>query len=105
MDDRTQLRRATARKAEARRIEIEELFEQMKARVRQMIKDMATPAGEPPKKVLAKLDELQTAHLKALAAEQAALAHLEEGQDFEEINYDALRSDIGREIDRIRASL
>lgn len=55
-------------------------------------------------KVTQKLSELQTVHVKILTAEEAFHDKYSPSGDTDVIDYDVIRHDIGRALDRIRAT-
>ena len=89
--------------AAERLAEIEELFERLRLRLDQAIDAIGEPTSETPATTLKKLDDLQAAHLKVLAAEDVFHAKLGQDNDANAIDYDAIRAEIGRKLDRIRA--
>ena len=91
--------------ASARVAEIAELYVSVRSLLRQMIAEIETATTTPPKAIVSKLSDLQAAHLKVLAAEEAFYAQQQANEPDATIDYDALRDDIGGQLDRIRAAL
>jgi hypothetical protein len=77
--------------------------------IRRTLSDMADAldqkTGPTPKDVLTKLNELHAVHLKVLIAEDAFHAKLGKTTDDDAIDFDAIRTEIGSQLDRIRDSL
>ena len=94
----------TAPPVDPRLAEIDELT----AQIRELLQEMVAlarenPAALKPLEVLRKIAELQSAHLKVLEKEEAFHDKLR-AQAAETIDYDLIRADIGRALDRIRAA-
>lgn len=85
--------------------EITRLSEGIRRTLSQMAEALDEKAGVSPKDVLNKLNELHAVHLKVLAAEDAFHAKLGKTADHDAIDFDAIRAEIGGQLDRIRASL
>jgi len=90
--------------ASARVTEIAELYVSVRNTIRHMIAEIGSPTDVASKPLLTKLSELQSAHLKVLAAEEAFHAQQQANQSDADIDYDALRADIGSQLDRLRAA-
>ena len=88
--------------ASARVAEISQLYQNIRASLVLMMAQAGPLTTDTPKPILNKMNELQSAHLKVLAAEEAFHAHQKATAPDEDIDYDDLRADIGRQIDRIR---
>lgn len=58
----------------------------------------------PSKAHVAKLAELQAVHVQLLKAEDQFIDKFGAGTDDTQIDYDAIRADLGRALDRIRES-
>ncbi len=84
-------------------------IKQLSERIRRTLSDMADAldqkTGPTPKDVLTKLNELHAVHLKVLTAEDAFHAKLGKTADDDAIDFEAIRTDIGGQLDRIRDSL
>ena len=91
--------------AAARVAETAELYHSIRNLLRQMIAEIETATAIPPQAILSKLSDLQAAHLKVLAAEEAFYALQQANEPDTTIDYNALRDDIGGQLDRIRAAL
>ena len=91
--------------ASERVAEIAALYVRVRDYLQLMLDDIGQPTAATPKPLLNKISELQSVHLKVLAAEEAFYAQQQVNQPDVEIDYDALRADIGRQIDRIRTTL
>ena len=89
--------------AAARRVaRISALFDSIADTLEEMIATLGTTGGPAPRAIALKLQELQTAHLKVIAAEEAFHAA---APDSTADDIEAIRGDIGCKIDRIRAAL
>lgn len=55
-------------------------------------------------KIISKLSEMQTLHVKLLTAEESFHDKFNQHADMDTIDYDRIRHDIGRALDRIRAA-
>lgn len=84
--------------------EIEALFEQVREGLAIAIAEIGSPTAEMPKALRKRLDDLVDAHLKILTAEDAHYARTGDTPE-DAIDYDAMRADIGRQLDRIRDTL
>ena len=91
--------------ASARHAEISRLFQSIRQILDLMIQTMGAPDGHTPKAVIAKLNELQAAHLKVLAAEEAFHAQQGDIEDSAAIDFDAIRFEIGGQLDRLRQAI
>ena len=84
-------------------------IKRLSERIRRTLSDMADAldqkTGPTPKDVLTKLNELHAVHLKVLTAEDAFHAKLGKTSDDDAIDFEAIRTDIGGQLDRIRDSL
>ncbi len=85
--------------------EITRLFVSIRQVLDQMIQAIGVPDGHTPKAVIAKLNELQSAHLKVLAAEEAFDDHQDHVAGGTEFDFEAIRAEIGSQLDRIRAAI
>jgi hypothetical protein len=85
--------------------EITHLSEGIRRTLSEMADALDQRPGATPKDVLNKLNELHAVHLKVLAAEDAFHAKLGKTADHDAIDFDAIRAEIGGQLDRIRASL
>lgn len=61
--------------------------------------------GQTSKTVMSKLMELETVHTTALKAQEAFYEKYKTTTAQDGVNYDKIRDDIGRHLDRIRAAL
>lgn len=91
--------------AAARVAEISELFVSIRLTLAQMREDIATSDAQPHRTIITKLSEIQSTHLKVLAAEEAFHAQQDATGAIDTIDTDAIRADIGRALARIRATL
>ncbi|MDP5359577.1 MAG: hypothetical protein NWR52_05430 [Paracoccaceae bacterium] len=105
MNDEDEMLHDPVQSAAARLIEIAALTEDIRLTLTEMRKALRDPGGPKPKDLLTKLNELHAAHLKVLAAEEAFNAKTGRTADDDAPDLDAIRADIGRQLDRIRASL
>lgn len=85
--------------------EIDNLSREIRARLEEMAADLKEVSAPGLKAICAKLDLLHAAHLKVLAAEDAFHAKLGTDPDADAIDYDAVRSQVGCRLDRLRQSL
>lgn len=90
--------------ANARLAEIEKLFADIRSIIEVMMDELGEPRTDTPAKIIKKMDELTKAHLTVLNAEDAFHAKFGYSDDADKIDYDAIRADIGRQLDRIRDS-
>jgi hypothetical protein len=89
---------------EARIVEIRALTADMRVLLQQMIAAARVdPRTVKPADLLKTLGELHSAHLKVLEKEEAFHAGLAK-RGAAAIDYDAMRAEIGRKLDRIRAA-
>ncbi|MEL6641627.1 MAG: hypothetical protein AAFP98_09990 [Pseudomonadota bacterium] len=93
-----------AAQARQRLTQISALFEDMKALMDLWLTEPGPADKTTSTKMLAKMGEMQTAHLMMLRAEEAFYDQFSERAVEEAIDYDAIRDDIGRRLDRIRAT-
>lgn len=91
--------------AELRVAEIADLFRRTRTTLDHMIGTVGTPNAQTPKAIVTKLNELQSVHLKVLDAEEAFYAKQEESSSGTEIDFDAVRAEIGGQLDRIRKAI
>jgi len=84
-------------------------IERLSRDIRRTLEDMREFVRDIPDikpKILAdRLDQIHAAHLRVLRAEDALLEKIGKDSDADAIDYDAIRSEIGRQLDRLRASL
>ena len=91
--------------AAKRLAEIDTLYEEIRSTLEQMRASMKESSDFKPKDLLNKLSELQSAHLKVLAAEDSYHDKIGKNPDEDAIDFDAIRAEIGRQLDRVRESL
>ncbi|MEM9786612.1 MAG: hypothetical protein AAF801_08925 [Pseudomonadota bacterium] len=91
--------------AAARVEELRKLYCRTKATLDQMLDALGTAEEGTPKAVLSKLNELESVHLKLLHAEEAFDAKQRERDGTAEVDFDRVRAEIGRALDRIRKAL
>lgn len=105
MTEERQNRPVVHRKAADRVAEVSRLFESVRHRLDQMIQEIGETDKSTPKTIVAKLNELQAAHLRLLIAEDAF--NDEYGKDTEVASTDfaSIRADIGGKLDRLRDAL
>lgn len=90
----------------ARRLaEMQILYQNIRDTLTEMTDRLGKPDGATPKDVLSKIDQLNAAHLKLVSAEEAFYAKIGDNPDDDSIDYDAIRADIGCQLDRIRDTL
>ncbi len=87
----------------ARLEEIRQLTDDIKRLMRDRIAGWRTQAELSGPEITKRVGELHSAHLKLV--EQERIFHAKLGRDIEKdaIDYDAVRAEIGRALDRIRA--
>ena len=91
--------------AQKRVEDIAALFESIKDVLVVAVAEFGKPSATAPKAVISKLMELQSAHLAVLKAEEAFYDKIQSNGNADDIDFDAIRSDIGGQIDRIRATI
>ncbi|WP_242494075.1 hypothetical protein [Salipiger sp. IMCC34102] len=101
MHNRTATGQAGRETALARQREILALFQTIKRTLAKQILAFEAGDGGTPKALVAKLGELSAAHLALLKAEDAFCEKFCE-DDTRVPDYEALRAQIGRKLDRIR---
>ncbi|WP_373635518.1 hypothetical protein [Yoonia sp. SS1-5] len=82
--------------------ETKKLFRQIRETLVHMLETLGTTQGDTPKSIVTKMNELQAAHLKVLSAEEAFDVHYGKLDTAETPDFDAIRIEIGRQLDRIR---
>lgn len=100
--------RDSMRLAAARIASIDELTEdilQTLADLLEALRDADDKSGAKPRDLLTKLNELHAVHLRVLAAEESFNAKFGKASDEDSVDFEAVRFEIGRQLDRIRASL
>lgn len=95
----------SAASAAVRLAEIDHLSESIRQVLRQMSDALDDQSGPFPTEILTTLNQLHAAHLKVLTAEDAFHAKLGKTADDDAIDFEAIRADIGGQLDRIRDSL
>lgn len=85
-----------------RRAEIDQLSLSIRDILKEMIAALQSNETTDMKPILSKLKELQSAHLQVLSAEDAYHAKLPSDPDEDAIDYDEIRREIGRRLDRLR---
>ncbi len=85
--------------------EITQLSEGIRRTLSQMTDALDQHTGPTPKDILNKLNELHAVHLKVLAAEDAFHAKIGKTKDDDAVDFDIIRVDIGRQLDRIRDAI
>ena len=89
----------------ARRLEeIRQLSDDLKDVLRARIIQMRDERDLSPTEITKKLGELHSAHLKLIQQEEIFHAKLGRPQEQDALDYDVLRAEIGRMLDRIRAT-
>jgi len=91
--------------AAERLAEVEKLSRDIRARLEEMTAGLVEGSASNLKAITNKLDLLHAAHLKVLAAEDAFHAKLGTDPDADAIDYDAIRTEIGCRLNRLRESL
>lgn len=91
--------------AAIRLAEMERLYQDIRDTLVAMKDRLGKPDGASTKEVLTMVNELNAAHLKLVNAEDAFHAKIGTNPDIDAIDFDAIRVEIGGQLDRIRASL
>ncbi len=91
--------------AVARIARIANLFTSISCKLDDMIAAFSTENAVSPKTINLKLGELQSAHASLIRAEEVFHEKFASTDAASGINYDAIRDDIGRQLDRIRAAI
>ena len=91
--------------AEKRVAEIVRLYERIRDMLDAALTQFGTPDSMTPKAVMSKLAELQSVHLTILKAEEAFHEKCKTTDGQPDIDFDAVRDDIGRQLDRLRCAL
>ena len=89
-------------RALARVKDIQTLFDGIKKMLKTQIALREEADQIPAKAMVMKLSDLQNAHTMLIKAEEAYHAKFANGEDDTVIDYDALRIELGRRLDRIR---
>lgn len=96
--------RLSEEQAASQRIAIlEEQFRSVSDVLTTLTENIDQPDGHPPKALMTKLMELQSIHFAVIKAHEAF--HEKYDSNDTGINYDKIRDDIGRQLDRIRTVL
>lgn len=96
---------AGAEDANARLAEIRQIFERYKTAIEVLCRELGTAEAGLSTRILAKITDLQTAHLEVVAAEEAFNEKFKTEIAGTEIDFDTARRDIGRQLDRIRKTI
>ncbi|WP_394152581.1 hypothetical protein [Loktanella salsilacus] len=88
----------------ARVRELAGFYAALKATFLEQLDQIGSPGALPSKAHAAKLAELQATHVHLLKAEEQFIEKFGQGTDDADIDFDAIRDDIGRRLDRIRAA-
>ena len=91
--------------AAARLAEIDHLSERIRLVLTQMSDALDQDAGPFATEILTTLNQLHAAHLKVLTAEDVFHAKIGKTADDGALDFEAIRADIGRQLDRIRERL
>jgi hypothetical protein len=86
----------------ARVRELAGFFDALKATFLTQLGQIGSDGGLPSKAHVAKLAELQAIHVQLLKAEDSFIEKFGTGNDDADIDYGAIRIEIGRTLDRIR---
>lgn len=84
--------------------DIKAIFKNVRDLLRLQIAAFGPPDAQTPKPILTKLAELQSAHLTLIKAEEAFHDTFRSADAADAAEYDAIRDQIGRALDRIRAA-
>ena len=87
-----------------RMIQISALFDDMKALMEEWLADPGQADKTTATKMRAKLGDMQAAHVMLLREEEAFYEKFSQRAAEDAIDYDAIRDDIGRRLDWIRAA-
>ena len=104
MNDLNDMGRDPPHSAAERLAEMKQLFRQARDLLALALDEIGQPTAETPKALRKRFDDLFDAHLKAVAAEDAFDAQTGETGDKDVIDYDEIRAELGRQLDRIRDS-
>ncbi|MBI1416677.1 MAG: hypothetical protein GC146_05575 [Limimaricola sp.] len=96
--------RSRAGEMQARIAEIDALFQALRASVRHLQAQVETGGPGAVKAALAKLGELQTAHVALIKAEERFHDIAGEQAQPDDIDFDAIRDEIGRRLADLRAT-
>ncbi|WP_386681396.1 hypothetical protein [Loktanella sp. R86503] len=88
----------------ARVRELAGFYAALKATFLEQLDQIGGQSALPSKAHAAKLAELQATHVHLLKAEEQFIEKFGQGTDDADIDFDAIRDDIGRRLDRIRAA-
>ena len=91
--------------AQRRIAEVSRLYERIRALLEAALAQYGKPDGTTTKVVLSKMSELSAAHLAILKAEDTFHEKFNTTSDPDEIDFEAARDTIGRQLDRIRAAI
>lgn len=91
--------------AAARVSEISGLFQSIRRTLERIRDDLEASEEASSRTVISKLNEIQSTHVKLLAAEEAFYAQQDAIDGIEAIDIDAIRIGIRGQLDRIRATL
>ena len=91
--------------AAERLAEVDLLSREIRQLLQQMIAAFKMGEDVPLKEILNKLNQLHAAHLQVVAAEERFHAKLGDDPDEDAIDYDAIRFDVGCQLDRLRQAL
>ena len=101
-EDQTHTQKAAD--ASARIAAIKEMFEAIKETLRVQVEQFPEIDGQSPKALIQKLNDLQSAQVLLLKAEEAYYEKFGEDDLKGAVDHDAVRDQIGRSLDRIRRS-
>ena len=90
--------------AQARVDEIRLLFQRIRALLDHSLRIAEDLSDDTPRALITRMDQLIAAHLKVLTAEEAFYA-AQSATASDTIDYARLRLELGRKLDRLRASL
>lgn len=88
----------------ARLRELAGFYDALRSTFLTQLQHLAEGAVPPSKTQIAKLVEMQATHVHLLKAEDSFIEKFGQGADDADIDHEAMRRDIGRALDRIRAT-
>lgn len=80
-------------------------YKQLRQLLQQAMADEETTLEFGPRKVLSKIGEIQTVHTMVLRAEETFNDHIQNGTTPDANDLGAIRAEIGRRLDRLRAEI
>ncbi|WP_411889857.1 hypothetical protein [Yoonia sp. SDW83-1] len=85
--------------------EVSRLFASIHGALDQAIGTFEASGGENSQAVIAKLNELEAAHRRVVAIEEAIHAYQGKPVGVDDTDFEAVRAEIGGQLDRLRAAI